>query len=243
LKTVGIIQARTGSTRLPRKVLMDLGGETVLARVVHRLSRSRMVSQLIVATTESPGDDAIVRECQRLSVSCFRGSEHDVLDRYYQAARAAGAESVLRITADCPLIDAELVDDTVRTVVEQQADYASNVFPRTYPRGLDAEVFTMVALDRAWRQASEPHQREHVTPYFYEHPETFKLASTRGESDYSAYRWTLDTTEDLELLRNIYFRFGNQDNFGWREMIMLMEREPELVELNAHVMQKPLNAS
>jgi spore coat polysaccharide biosynthesis protein SpsF len=101
----------------------------------------------------------------------------------------------------------------------------------------------MAALDRAWRQARQPHQREHVTPYFYEHPETFKLASTRNESDYSAYRWTLDTAEDLELLRNIYSRFGNQDNFGWREVIMLMEREPELAELNTHVVQKSLNAS
>ena len=243
MKIVAIIQARMGSTRLPHKVLMDLGGESVLARVIRRLSRSRMVSELIVATTDSSGDDAIVRECQRLGVSCFRGSEHDVLDRYYQAARAAVAESVVRITSDCPLIDAALVDDTVGTFVEQQADYASNVFPRTYPRGLDAEVFTMTALNRAWRQASEPHQREHVTPYFYEHPETFKLASTRSESDYSAYRWTLDTAEDLELLRNIYARFGNQDNFGWREVVMLMEREPELAELNTHVVQKSLNAS
>ena len=243
MKTVAVIQARMGSTRLPHKVLMDLGGETVLARVIRRLSRSRMVSELIVATSDSPGDDAIVRECERLGVSCFRGSEHDVLDRYYQAARAAVAESVARITSDCPLIDAELVDDTVRAFVEQQADYASNVFPRTYPLGLDAEVFTVAALDRAWRQSHEPHQREHVTPYFYEHPETFKLAFTRNESDYSAYRWTLDTAEDLELLRNIYSRFGNQDNFGWREAVMLMEREPKLAELNAHVMQKSLNAS
>ena len=243
MKTIAIIQARMGSTRLPHKVLMDLGGETVLARVIRRLSRSRMVAELIVATTDSSADDAIIRECRRLDVPYFRGSEHDVLDRYYQAARAAVAESVTRITSDCPLIDAELVDDTVRTFVEQQADYASNVFPRTYPRGLDAEVFSMAALDRVWRQAREPHQREHVTPYFYEHPEMFKLAFTRNESDYSAYRWTLDTAEDLELIRNIYDRFGNQDNFGWREVVMLMQREPELAELNTHVIQKSLNAS
>jgi spore coat polysaccharide biosynthesis protein SpsF (cytidylyltransferase family) len=243
VKTLAIIQARVGSTRLPRKALMDLGGETVLARVIHRLSRSRLVSKLIVATSDSPADIAIVGECQRLGASCFRGSEHDVLDRYYQAARAAIAESVVRITSDCPLIDAELVDDTVRILVEQQADYSSNVFPRSYPRGLDVEVFTMAALDRAWRQAREPHQREHVTPYFYEHPETFKLAFTRNESDYSTCRWTLDTPEDLELLRNIYSRFGNQDNFGWREVIMLMEREPELADLNTHVIQKSVNPS
>jgi spore coat polysaccharide biosynthesis protein SpsF len=243
VKTIAIIQARMGGTRLPHKVLMDLGGETVLARVIRRLSRSRMVSEIIVAATDCSRDDAIVLECQRLGVLCFRGSEHDVLDRYYQAARATVAEHVVRITSDCPLIDAELVDDTVRVFVEQQADYASNVFPRTYPRGLDAEVFTVAALDRAWRQAREPYQREHVTPYFYEHPEIFRLAFIKSNFDSSAYRWTLDTAEDLELLRNIYARFGNQDNFGWREVVMLMKREPELAELNAHVTQRSLNAS
>ena len=243
MKILAIIQARIGSTRLPRKVLMDLGGETVLARVIHRLSRSRLVSKVIVATTDSPADIAIVGECQRLGVSCFRGSEHDVLDRYYQAARAAIAESVVRITSDCPLIDAELVDETVRIFVERQADYSSNVFPRTYPRGLDVEVFTMAALDRAWREAGQPRHREHVTTYFYEHPETFRLVFTRDQSDYSAHRWTVDTPEDLELLRNIYSRFGNQDNFGWREVIMLMEREPGLAELNTHVIQKSVNPS
>lgn len=243
MKTVAIIQARMSSTRLPHKVMMDLGGQTVLARVIRRLSRSRMVSVFIVATTDLQVDDAIVRECQILGVSCFRGSEHDVLDRFYRAAQAVYAGSVVRITSDCPLIDAELVDDTVQIFEEQQADYASNVFPRTYPRGLDAEVFTMAALDRAWRQARAPHQREHVTPYFYEHPESFRLAFTRSEADYSSYRWTLDTAEDLELLRSIYARFGNHDNFGWREVVTLMEREPELAELNTHVIQKSVNAS
>jgi spore coat polysaccharide biosynthesis protein SpsF (cytidylyltransferase family) len=243
MKTVAIIQARMSSTRLPHKVLMDLGGQTVLARVIRRLSRSRMVSVFIVATTDLQVDDAIVRECQILGVSCFRGSEHDVLDRFYRAAQAVYAGSVVRITSDCPLIDAELVDDTVQIFEEQQADYASNVFPRTYPRGLDAEVFTMAALDRVWRQARAPHQREHVTPYFYEHPESFRLAFARSEADYSTYRWTLDTAEDLELLRSIYARFGNHDNFGWREVVTLMEREPELAELNTHVIQKSLNAS
>ena len=202
-----------------------------------------MVSVFIVATTDLQVDDAIVRECQILGVSCFRGSEHDVLDRYYRAAQAVYAGSVVRITSDCPLIDAELVDDTVQIFEEQQADYASNLFPRTYPRGLDAEVFTMAALDRVWRQARAPYQREHVTPYFYEHPESFRLAFTRSEADYSSHRWTLDTAQDLELLRSIYARFGNHDNFGWREVVTLMEREPELAELNTHVIQKSLNAS
>jgi spore coat polysaccharide biosynthesis protein SpsF len=145
---------------------------------------------------------------------------------------------VVRVTSDCPLIDPEIVDDTVNAFRDRRVDYASNVFPRTYPRGLDAEVFSVAALDRAWSEAREPHQREHVTPYFYENPQKFRQASLTGIADYSRYRWTLDTREDLELLRTIYSRFDGRDNFSWQEVIQLMEREPELAELNSEVLQK-----
>jgi len=238
MNIVAIIQARMGSSRLPGKVLMDLGGETVLGRVVRRLQRSRHISKIVVATTTVPADEVIVAECDRLEVLCFRGSEHDVLDRYYQAARANAADAVVRVTSDCPLIDPELVDETVEVFRDEHADYASNVFPRTYPRGLDTEVFSFDALDRAWREAREAHQREHVTPYLYEHPQIFKLASLSGAADYSRYRWTLDTLEDLELLRTIYSRFHGRDDFSWKEVLRLMEREPELAELNSQVLQK-----
>ena len=240
MNIVAIIQARMGSSRLPGKVSMDLGGETVLGRVVRRLQRSRHISKIVVATTTVPADEVIVAECDRLEVLCFRGSEHDVLDRYYQAARANAADAVVRITSDCPLIDPELVDETVEVFGDKHADYASNVFPRTYPRGLDTEVFSFDALDRAWREAREAHQREHVTPYLYEHPQIFKLASLSGAADYSRYRWTLDTREDLELLRAIYSRFDGRDDFSWLEVLRLMEREPELAELNSQVLQKPV---
>jgi len=218
--------------------LKDLGGETVLARVVRRLQRSRQIARIIVATTTAPGDEVIVAECDRLQALCFRGAEQDVLDRYYQAARANAADAVVRVTSDCPLIDPELVDETVEVFRDKHADYASNVFPRTYPRGLDTEVFSFDALDRAWREAREAHQREHVTPYLYEHPQIFKLASLSGAADYSRYRWTLDTREDLELLRAIYSRFDGRDDFSWKEVLRLMEREPELAELNSQVLQK-----
>jgi len=243
MKIVAIIQARMGSTRLPGKVLMDLGGETVLARVLARLRRAIMIDEVVVATTDSVADDTVVRECQRLEVSCIRGSEDDVLDRYYQAARMFAAEVVVRITSDCPVIDPELVDETIRTFQLQRGDYCSNSFPRTHPRGLDGEVFTINALEQAWRHAHRPYEREHVTPYLYEHPELFRLVSHQGQTDYSQYRWTLDTEEDLELLRTIYARFGNKDNFSWREVIQLMEREPELAELNSHVIQKTLHGA
>ncbi len=241
-KVVAIVQARMGSTRLPGKVLMDLGGETVLGRVVHRLRRATLVDEIVVATTNSAADDAITRECEWLDVVSFRGSENDVLDRYYQAAHACAAEVIVRVTSDCPVIDPELVDETIRVFHDRDGDYASNVFPRTYPRGLDTEVFSASALQRAWREACEPHQREHVTPYFYEHPELFRLVSLRGQTDYSHYRWTLDTAEDLDLLWAIYARLGNRDDFSWHEVIEVMEREPELAELNSHVAQKALHA-
>ena len=243
MNIVTIIQARMGSTRLPGKVLMDLGRETVLARVIGRLRRARLVNEIAVATTNSVADDAIIRECHRLRVSFFRGSENDVLDRYYQAAQVWAGGAIVRITSDCPLIDPELVDETIQVFQRQFADYASNVYPRTYPRGLDTEVFTTDALERAWGEAHEPYQREHVTPYIYEHPELFRLVSLRGRIDYSQYRWTLDTAEDLELLRNIYARFDDRDDFSWGEVIQLMEREPELAELNSRVVQKALQGA
>lgn len=227
-----------GSTRLPGKVLTDLGGKTALARVVSRLSRARMIDDVIVATSNLASDDPIVRECEYLRVPCFRGSESDVLDRYHQASQEFGVEAVVRITSDCPVIDPELVDETVRVFESQMADYASNVIPRTYPRGLDTEVFTTEALVWAWLEAREVHQREHVTPYFYEHPEVFRMVSATSNADYSSHRWTLDTPEDLELIRAIYSRFDNRDDFHWQDVLALVEGEPELAELNSHVVQK-----
>jgi spore coat polysaccharide biosynthesis protein SpsF len=243
MKTCAIVQARMGSSRLPGKVLMDLGGETVLARVINRMRRSVMVDEVVVATTQASADDAIISECERLAVSSFRGPEDNVLDRYYQAAQFCKAEVLVRITSDCPLIDPVLVDETISLFHERRADYASNTIVHTYPRGLDTEVFSRLALERVWAEAVKPYEREHVTPHFYEHPELFRIASARGGTDYSCYRWTLDTPEDLQLIRKIYQRFGNQDTFGWREAVALMEREPELADLNSHVLQKSLHGA
>ena len=231
-----------GSSRLPGKVLLDLGGKTVLSRVVSRLRRARLINDIWVATTDLRQDDVIVAHCHRLGVNCFRGSEQDVLDRYYHCAKNCSATCVVRITSDCPVIDPELVDDAVERFCAGVYDYASNGLVPTYPRGLDVEIFTMSALHRAWQDAKGPHQREHVTPFFYEYPEVFRLLSLTADQDYSQYRWTLDTAEDLALLRQIYFRFDNQENFGWRDVLDLMKREPQLAHLNGHVMQKAVTA-
>ena len=240
MRIVAVVQARMGSSRLPGKVLKGLGGQSVLARVVQRLRRSSLISEVVVATSVSSGDEAVVREAERLNVGCFRGSEADVLDRFYRAARAFHADTVVRITSDCPLIDPEITDQTIRAFLNEQPDYASNGLERTYPRGLDTEAMTAEALARAWRKANEPYQREHVTPFLYEHPELFRILSVTNDIDCSAHRWTLDTPEDLEFIRAVYERFGDGDDFSWREVLQLVEREPALSQLNSQVQQKAL---
>lgn len=229
------------STRLPGKVLKDLEGDTVLARVLARVKRSATIAELIVATSDTPRDDVIATESKQLNTKVFRGHEKDVLDRYYQAAQLSKAEVVVRITADCPLIDPEITDKTVNEFLKVRPDYASNALVRTYPRGLDTEVFSMQALERAWSASSEPHQRAHVTPYIYQNPERFKVLAVQGEKDYSGLRWTLDTEQDLEFLRAVYARFAGRDDFTWHDVLSLLEREPQLSQLNCNVAQKAVH--
>jgi spore coat polysaccharide biosynthesis protein SpsF len=239
-RIVGIVQARLGSTRLPGKVLEDLAGEPMLVRVLQRLSRAETLSASLVATTTQRADVAIVELCLRRGWACFRGSEDDVLDRYYRAAREQNAEIVVRVTSDCPLIEPRVVDEVVRAFLERegQVDYASTTWPRrTYPRGLDAEVISFAALERAWREDRNPAWREHVTPYVYRNPEKFRICSLESDVDYSQMRWTVDTAEDLELVRRIYGHFGH-DRFDWREVLRLLEAHPDWLELNRHVQQK-----
>jgi len=228
MRSVAIIQARMGSTRLPGKVLKDVGGQSVLARVVRRAGRATLLDDVAVATSILSEDDVIAEDCIRLGVHCFRGDQADVLDRYYRAAQFCRADVVVRITADCPLIDPELADNTIDEFIEQRPDYASNSLVPTYPSGLSVEVFTLVALQRAWREATQSYQRAHVTPYLYENPQLFSILSLTAEADYSRYRWTLDTEEDLETIRAIYQHFANRDTFNWRDALALMERAPEV---------------
>ncbi len=249
MNVVAIIQARMGSTRLPGKVLSDIGGESMLARVVRRVQHAGSVRQTVVAATAAEGDEPIVRECERLGVELYRGSELDVLDRFYRAACRFGADAVVRITSDCPLIDPGVIDRVIGAFLDWQPDYASNVLRRTYPRGLDTEVASREALERAWREAAEPYERVHVTPYFYQHPERFRLLSVThgqeagrgGSQTRPYYRWTVDTAEDLSLVREIYRRFGDDDTFGWMDVLDLLERNPALADLNRSIQQKALH--
>ncbi|RLC82174.1 MAG: acylneuraminate cytidylyltransferase [Chloroflexi bacterium] len=242
MKTVAIIQAHMGSTRLPGKVLKDLAGEPMLARVVDRTRRTQTLDEVVVATTVQPADEAIVRLCAERGWPCFRGSEEDVLDRYYQAAVAHQADVVVRITSDCPLIEPEVVDLVVGEFLARQpeVDYVSNTLPpRTFPRGLDTEVVSFEALERAWREDENPAWREHVTPYIYRNPERFDCHGVTNEVDYSGMRWTVDTPEDLELVRRSYEHFGH-DRFSWREVLAVLKERPDWLEINRHVRQKAI---
>ena len=239
-KVVAIIQARMGNTRLPGKVLLDLHGQTMLQRVVERTRGTELVDEVVVATTRRETDEPIIEECRRLDVSSFLGSEEDVLDRYNRAAEAHGADVVVRITSDCPLIDPSESDRVIRAFLDSRPDYASNSLRRTYPRGLDTEVMSTATLAHAWLEARQPYERVHVTPYIYGHPETFRLLSLRGREDHSNHRWTVDTPRDLKFVREIYRLLGDREMAGWREVLAILEQNPQLSEINRNVRQKDL---
>jgi spore coat polysaccharide biosynthesis protein SpsF len=240
MKVVAVIQARMSSTRLPGKVLQDVAGEPMLARVVQRTRRAGSIDETVVAATVEPGDAPIAELCAARGWPCFRGSLEDVLDRYYQAARSYQADAVVRITSDCPLIDPGVVDEVVTAFLERQpqADYASNVvLPRTYPRGLDTEVMSFAALERAALEATDPASREHVTRHILLNPQSYRVVRTAGEIDYSEMRWTVDTEADLRLVRLIYEHL-DRDDFDWHDVIALVQRNPRWSEINRHIVQK-----
>ena len=240
MRVVAIIQARTRSGRLPGKVLLELAGEPMLSRVVSRVRRAERVEEVVVATTTLGADEEIARICAQHGWPCFRGSEDDVLDRYYQAAIVHQAEAVVRITADCPLIEPTIIDQVVKAFLKGQPglDYAANVLPpRTFPRGLDTEVMRFEALERAWREDRNPIWREHVTPYIQRNHDLFRTFSVVNGKDLSQMRWTVDTLEDLTFVRRIYDHFG-QDRFFWRDVLMALEQRPDWLDINRHVEQK-----
>ncbi len=241
MRTVIISQARMTSTRLPGKVLKEVLGKPLLEYHIERLLRVRLADELVVATTTNDTDQPIVELCERLGVAYYRGSEEDVLSRYYEAAAHFGADVVVRVTSDCPLIDPGVVDEAISLYVKNRDkyDYVSNALQRTYPRGLDTEVFSMAVLEKAYKEAREQPEREHVTPYVYRHPELFRLANCSGAQDYSQHRWTVDTPEDFELIRLILEElYPVNERFTWLDVLELLSKHSEWVEINAGVEQK-----
>jgi len=239
LKIVAIVQGRMSSKRLPGKILLDMGGKPMLARVLQRVRRARLVDQVVMATTVDPSDDPVVEFCQQHGYPCFRGNLFDVLDRYCQAAKHYQADVVVRITADCPVVDPGEIDRTIQAFLDADVDFAANRLPppftRTIPIGMDTEVVKFTALERAWKEAQEKYEREHVMPYLYDQPGRFNILVLENEPDLGHMRWTVDTPEDLAVLRAIYASFNNRDDFSMEELLEQYKTHPEWQAMNAGI--------
>jgi len=240
---VAIIQARVGSTRLPGKVLKDVCGRQMLWHIVHRLKSSEKIDDIVLAIPDSTENDQLEGFARGLKLHCFRGSEEDVLSRYYGAAVEFGGWVIVRVTSDCPLIDPRVADMVVREHLNSRADYTASGVQGGFPPGLDTEAVTFDALEKAYKEANLIYEREHVTPYIYQHPELFKIqfVEASGKLRRPNLRLTVDTEEDLRLIREIFRRlYHNGQIFYTEDVIDLLDKHPELVAINAHVVQKKL---
>lgn len=234
-KISAIFQVRMGSTRLPGKVLIEIEGKPLLQHVVERVQRSRYIDELILATTTNDRDIPIIEFARKHALKFFRGNEEDVLDRFYQCARKYSAEIIVRITPDDPFKDPEVIDFAIDILCENldNLDYVTNTLPPSYPIGLDIEVFTFEALKKAWAGAKKPSEREHVTPYIWNHPELFRIKNFRYKEDVSNLRWTLDTKEDLLFTREIYKRlYHRKPAFLMDDVLAILREEPNLSKIN-----------
>ncbi len=240
-RVVLIIQGRMAATRLPGKPLKTVMGKPLLSYLIERVRRCQRVDAIVVATTTNPLDGAIVEFCQANDVECFRGSEHDVLLRYLHAARHYKADVIVRVTADCPLIDPYVIDDVVAYFLKNspRLDYASNCIQRTYPRGMDVEVFSMASFEKVAKEAKNSNEREHVTPYYYFHPELFHLGNVTRDPDESRHRWTVDEEDDFALIKTILETvYPTNPQFSLEDLLKEFEKHPDWIKINAHVKQK-----
>jgi spore coat polysaccharide biosynthesis protein SpsF len=241
VRVAAIIQARMGSTRLPGKVLMTLAGKPMIERVVERAQRIAGVSEVIVATSTLPGDDALARFVEReLRIPLVRGSSDDVLARYHAAMQMTTADAIVRITADCPLLS-PTVSAKIVAAYGADVDYASNTLTRSYPRGLDTEIVSRKVLELTHREATEPQDREHVTIFVWRQPQRFRLRAVTDREDNSDLRWTVDTPEDFELARRIYDAlYAKNPHFDYAETLAAVQADPVLRTINQHIEQKKL---
>ena len=236
MRTVAILQARTSSSRLPGKVLLPLLGEPMLLRQIERVSRCRGIDELVVATSSDPSDDAIEELCASNRIACFRGSLEDVLDRFYQAAVLHRADTVVRLTGDCPLADPELIDSVISFLDQGRFDFVSNAIEPTFPDGLDAAAFRMNLLKEAWQEATLPSDREHMTMFMRRHAARYRIGSYRGDTDRSHLRWTVDEPADFTLVARIYEKlYPGNPRFSTEDILGLLDAEPELLGLNGGI--------
>lgn len=231
MKIGGIIQARMGSTRFPEKILKKLNEKTVLEHIVKRVNDSG-VDICIVATTLNPRDDIVEEFCRTHGVACFRGSEDDVLERYYQAASHYQLDVIVRITADDPLKDSEVIKKAIDLLLKGKYDYVSNTIKPTYPEGIDVEVFTYAALEKAYQEANLPSEHEHVTPYIWKNRQIFSTYNFENEIDLSGMRWTMDTEDDYRFMQRVYSNFVGRDNFSMGEVLEYLSKNPDILKIN-----------
>ena len=242
-KVIAIVQARVGSTRLPGKVMMNIINKPILQHICERLRRSLRIDAIVLATTTSKEDDLLVNFAKKAILAYYRGEKRDVLSRYYGAANQFRAEVIIRICADSPLVDPQIIDEVVDKHLRSNSAYTSTGIKRTFPLGINTEVFSYDALERAYNEAKLDYEREHVTPYIYQHPKLFKIQHIEASGNLRRpdLRLTVDTEEDLRLIREIYKRLYRDDQIFYTEKVIeLLEKHPELVAINAHIKQKEL---
>jgi len=236
-----VVQARMGSSRLPGKVLLPLAGQPLLVRMVERVQRARRAGIVVVATTTETPDDAVAACCAAHGIACFRGNALDLLDRHYQAARHYGADVVLKIPSDCPLITPAVIDEVVGLYLESpdRYDFVSNLHPATFPDGNDVEVMRFEALETAWHEARRPLEREHTTPFFWENSDRFRLANVgwaTGRDFSMSHRWTIDYPADYEFINAVYESLHPaKPDFGLDDILQLLNQRPDIARLNAHL--------
>lgn len=235
---IAISQARIGSTRLPKKVLKKIEGKTILEHMINRVKAAKNLDDIVVATTVKKEDLQIVKLCAKLGISVFCGSEDDVLDRYYQAARLFKAEHIVRITSDCPLIDPQVIDKVIELYFKENADYATNTMPETFPDGLDTEVFSFNTLKIAWVNAKLFSEREHVTPYIRKNPNIFKLVNLKCNFSLNNKRWTIDEPIDLKFIKIIYKNLYSGDSlFGMKKILDFLKKHPEIEKISKNIIR------
>ena len=236
---ITIIQTRRGSSRLPDKVLMPLQGKPLFVRQAQRVQAATLSGKVIIATTTDKVDDEVAAACRQENLECFRGHPHDLLDRHYQTALQYGATTVIKIPSDCPLIDPVIIDEVIGFYLThtEEYDFVSNLHPATWPDGNDVEIMTFPTLERAWREAERPMEREHTTPYIWERPELFRIGNVEmeGGKDYSmTHRFTIDYAEDYRFIREVFDQlYPSNSLFGVKDVLSLLEQRPDIYAINA----------
>jgi len=243
-KVIASIQVRYNSTRLPGKVLKKICGKPMLELMLERLSKSKLIDEIIIATTINKNDDPIFELAKKLGYKVFRGDENDCLDRHYQAIKNSNGNFICKITSDCPLIDAEIVDKVIGYYFENEKkfDYVSNVHPATFPDGLDVEMFSLATLERAWKEAKNQDEREHTTTYMWKNPLIFRIGSvtmSKGENLFKKERWTVDYPEDFEFIKAIYENlYHNGKIFLLNEILEFLSEREDIKKINQHLVEK-----